>query len=255
VLRLAQFQVLSAIFVSFLLAAPLHAAVDSVVAGHIPENPSYILVGFVGGFVSHDNPNHGPVQFAQHMRRTVPQDTYVQVFENRHRKTAFQTIVRLLDRDHDGTLTDEEKSRARIILFGQSWGAAAAVLLARDLDRAGIPVLLTVQVDSVAKFWQDDSIIPSNVAAAANFYQPHGIVHGRREIKAADPSHTQILGNYRFDYKKAPVHCDGVAWYDRVFTPGHMQSECDPHLWQQVGDLVMQRIAPQPSAVAANPQP
>jgi hypothetical protein len=254
--RWTRLQILSALSASFFLAAALPAAaVDGAVASRTPEYPSYILVGFVGGFVRHDNPNHGPVQLAQRMQRTAPHDTYVRVFENRHRKAAFQTIVRLLDRDHDGSLTDEDKSRARIILFGQSWGASAAVSLARDLDRAGIPVLLTVQVDSVAKFWQNDSIIPSNVAAAANFYQPHGIVRGRAEIKAADPSRTQILGNYRFDYKKAPVHCDGLAWYDRVFTPGHMQSECDPHLWQQVRDLVMQYISPTPSAVAVNPQP
>jgi hypothetical protein len=215
--------------------------------------PSSIVIGFVGGFVRHDNPHHGPVVFAERLRTTAPKDTYIQVFENRRRNAAYRTIVRLLDRDHDGVLSADEKSRARIILYGQSWGASASVELARELDRAGIPVLLTVQVDSVAKMGRDDSIIPANVAAAANFYQPHGFIHGRQHISAADPARTQILGNYRFDYKKEPVQCSGYSWAGRFFIPGHMQSECDPHLWAQVEDLVLPRLASQSSAVAAIP--
>ena len=216
--------------------------------------PSTIVIGFVGGFVRHDNPHHGPVVLARRIQRSVPKDTYVQVFENRHRRSAYLKILDLLDRDRDGTLSEAEKAQARIILVGQSWGASAAVTLARELDRLGIPVLLTVQVDSVAKWWQNDSVIPDNVTAAVNFYQPHGLIHGRREIVAADPGKTQILGNYRFDYRKTPVKC-GTSWSDRLFTPSHMQSECDPNLWGQVADLVQQRIEAAPGFVAANPAP
>ena len=149
----------------------------------------------------------------------------------------------------------EEKARARIILFGHSWGASAAVLLARDLRREGVPVLLTVQVDSVAKAWQNDSVIPDNVAEAVNFYQPHGIVHGRTRITAADPAKTEILGNYRTDYKKNPVVCQDYSWADRFFTPGHMQSECDPHVWSQIENLVRQRLSPPTTAATVSPQP
>jgi hypothetical protein len=127
-------------------------------------------------------------------------------------------------------------------------------MLARELDRVGIPVLLTVQVDSVAKFWQSDGIIPDNVAAAVNFYQPYGWIHGRSKITAADPSKTEILGNYRFDYKKTPVKCEQASWFDHL-TPNHAESECDPRLWSQVEDLVRQRIEPRPGAMAAIPQP
>lgn len=235
------------------LSAASSAAAGGVLA-HTQETPSSIVIGFVGGFVRHDNAHHGPVLFAKRLRQTTAPDAYVQVFENRRRKAAFQTILRLLDRDHDGALSDDEKAQAHIILFGQSWGAAAVVMLARELDRIGIPVLLTVQVDSVAKFWQSDSIIPDNVAAAANFYQPHGLLHGRRQITAADPAHTQILGNFRFDYRETPVHCEGYSWLDRNLVPSHMQSECDPHLWAQVENLVRQRLDVQPNAVAALPQ-
>jgi len=205
--------------------------------------PSNIVIGFVGGFVRHDNPNHGPVRLAKQIRRTMPQDTYVQVFENRRRRLAYETILRQLDTNHDGVLSSEEKSRARIILFGHSWGASAAVLLARDLRREGVPVLLTVQVDSVAKAWQNDGVIPDNVAEAVNFYQPHGIIHGRARITAADPTKTEILGNYLTDYRKEPVECPEASWVDRVFTPGHMQSECDPRLWSRIEGMVRQRLS------------
>jgi hypothetical protein len=236
------------------LALPeLSRAVEAVALIPNPTaTPSSIVIGFVGGFVSHDSPNHGPVQLAQQIRRAVPGDTYVRVFENRRRKQAYQAIFRLLDTNHDGTLSLAEKARARIILFGHSWGASAAVALARDLRRRGVPVLLTVQVDSVAKLWQNDSVIPDNVAKAVNFYQPHGIVHGRARITAADPARTEILGNYRFDYRKNPVECEKYSWWNRNFTPSHMQSECDPQLWSQVENIVLQRLAPPATAAAVD---
>jgi hypothetical protein len=217
--------------------------------------PSNIVIGFVGGFVSHDDLHHGPVQLAEQMRRSAPKDTYIEVFENRRRKKAHEAIVRLLDTNHDGVLSGEEKARARIILFGHSWGAAAAVLLARELRREGVPVLLTVQVDSVAKVWQEDSVIPDNVAEAVNFYQPHGIIHGRARITAADPAKTEIIGNYRVDYQKNPVACQQYPWWNHVFTSGHMQSECDPHVWSQIESLVRQRLSPPTTAAAFHPQP
>lgn len=228
-----------------------------------PVVSSNILIGFVGGFVGHDNPHHGPVQLARRIRPEVPSNTYVRVFENRRRRQAYEAIVRLLDTDRDGVLSAEEKARAHIVLFGQSWGASAAVTLARDLRRKGIPVLLTVQVDSVAKIWQNDSVIPDNVAEAVNFYQTRGIIHGRTHITAADPSRTDVLGNYRMDYKKDPVECPEASWFDRVFTPGHMQSECDPHLWSQIQNLVREHLvstdnpskAPSAVSLAANPHP
>jgi pimeloyl-ACP methyl ester carboxylesterase len=227
-----------------------HAIEGGAISSPTTPGPSKIVIGFVGGFVAHDNLHHGPVQLAQRIRSTVPKDTYVRVFENRRRKQALGEILRLLDSNRDGILSSEEKNRARIVLFGHSWGAAAAVLLARDLRRKGIPVLLSVQVDSVAKAWQDDAVIPDNVAQAVNFYQPHGILHGRPLITAADPARTEILGNYRTDYRKDPVQCPEAAWLERVLTPAHMQSECDPHIWSQIETLVRQRLAPQPATTA-----
>jgi len=259
VLRLARFRILAAVFATFASAAPLLIAADGAVSSR-PITSSYILVGFAGGFVRHDDPHHGPVQLAERIRQDLPKGASIQVFENRHRRAAYKSILRLLDTNHDGVLSEQEKAQARIILFGHSWGASAVVMLARELEREGVPVLLTVQVDSVAKPWQSDGVIPENVAAAVNFYQPHGLVHGRSQITASDDSKTQILGNYRFDYQKTPVACQGGSWFQHVFTPSHLQSQCDPRLWTQVETLVRetmvrQRMEPQPATVAAIPQP
>jgi hypothetical protein len=243
---------LAALILFAAVVTPLLAAEGGAMPA-AQSTPPYILIGFVGGFVRHDNAHHGPVQFAERSRQWLPKDAHLQMFENRHRKAAFRAIVRLLDSNHDGVLSAEEKSQARIILFGHSWGAAAAVMLARELNRARIPVLLTVQVDSIAKPWDRDGVIPENVAEAVNFYQPHGILHGRTEIRAADESRTQILGNYRVDYKQAPVQCEGYPWLDRTFTRDHMQSDCDPKMWQEVENLVRQRIEMAPSMATAVP--
>jgi pimeloyl-ACP methyl ester carboxylesterase len=241
----AQFRGLAVTLAILAATTPRASAVDSAQLRTVNvAPPANIVIGFVGGFVGHDNRHHGPVQLAQRIRPEFAKDTYVRVFENRRRKRAYDTIVQLLDTNGDGILSAEEKARARIVLFGQSWGASAAVLLARELRREGVPVLLTVQVDSVAKLWQKDSVIPDNVAEAVNFYQPHGIIHGRARITAADSTKTEILGNYRTDYRKTPVQCPEASWLDRFITPGHMQTECDPHLWSQIETMVRQRLSP-----------
>jgi len=254
VVRFNRFRILAATLI--LLPASLQSlsAADGAVAAPPPVSPSYIFVGFVGGFVRHDNPHHEPVVLARRIWQFSPKDAHVEVFENRRRKAAHRSIVRLVDNNHDGVLSNEEKRNARIMLFGHSWGASAVVMLARELNHDGIPVLLTVQVDSVAKLWQDDGIIPENVAQAVNFYQPHGFIHGRSQITAADDSKTQILGNYRFDYQQAPVKCEGVSWIDRTFMHNHIESDCDPQVWGQIENLIRQRMESNSTdAIAAIP--
>ena len=137
-------------------------------------------------------------------------------------------ILDLLDADHDGTLSAEERQDARIILYGHSWGGSEIITLARKLKKDGIPVLLTIQVDSVSKIGQSDEIIPANVAQAANFYQPNGILRGKRKIRPADPAHTRIIGNFRFDYKASPYICKEYPWFDHILAKPHTQIECDP---------------------------
>ena len=188
---------------------------------------------------------HGPVQIAARLRQDCPSGVQVEVFENRRREAAHAEIIRLVDINRDGTLSVEEKKNARIVLYGHSWGASEAVTLARELEREGIPVLLTVQVDSVPKPGENDKDIPANVAEAANFYELDGFLHGRPQIRAADPARTHIIGNFRFDYKANPIRCDQYPWYDRVFVKPHTEIECDPKVWTQVESLIHSRLPQQ----------
>ena len=84
-------------------------------------------------------------------------------------------------------------------------------------------MLLTIQVDSVAKLGEDDRWIPANVSQAVNFYQGDGLIHGRPAIRAADPARTQILGNFRQDYAAKPSRCDAYPWWDRFLMKSHVE--------------------------------
>jgi hypothetical protein len=46
-------------------------------------------------------------------------------------------IRRAFDRNRDGQLDAQERAGVRLILYGQSFGGAAAVKLARELERMG----------------------------------------------------------------------------------------------------------------------
>ena len=208
----------------------------------------YIVIGFLGGFVAHDEPHHPEVRMIQTLRRDYPAGTYFDLLENKHVDEAYRNILARMDADRDGVLSEDEKHRACIELFGHSWGASAVVSLARKLGRIGIPVQLTVQVDSVAKLFQNDNLIPANVNQAANFYQTHGLIHGEAKIVAADPSHTSILGNFRRDYDREPEQCQGFSWHARLFTKAHIEIECDPEVWEQVESMIREHL---PHASAA----
>jgi hypothetical protein len=223
----------------------------SITTTQISAGPPAMVIGFVGGFVKHDNAIHSTVQVVKHLRKQYAAGVYVEAFENRHREKAYQEIRRRLDRNHDGTLSTEEKRNARIVIFGHSWGASETVTLARKLERDGIPVLLTIQVDSVSKIGQNDRVIPANVGQAINFYQPDGIVHGRPAIRAADPARTEIVGNFRFDYKANPISCEGYPWFDRVLVKAHTEIECDPKVWNQVEELIYSKLPPEARDTAA----
>ena len=211
-----------------------------------PNASPVIVIGFVGGFVKHDNAVHSEVQLAARLRQDYSSGVHVEVFENHRREGAHKRILKALDMDKDGFLSSEEKQQARIIIYGHSWGASETVALARELQKDGIPVLLTIQVDSISKSNQNDKMIPANVSQAANFYQPDGFLRGRSEIQPADAAHTQIIGNFRFDYKVLPVSCPLYPWFDRLFMKSHIEIECDARVWNQIESLIRAKL-PSPS--------
>ena len=212
-------------------------------AAAVLSNPPVIVIGFVGGFVHHDDRVHTEVQLAEHLREEYASGIFVQTFENHRGKDARKAVLHLLDANRDGIISPEEKRNARIIIFGHSWGASETVELARELQKDGVPVLLTIQVDSVSKRGEDDAVIPANVAQAINFYQLDGMLHGLPQIRAADPARTRILGNFRSDYKSKPLTCGSYPWWDRVFMKPHIQIECDPAVWKQVETLIRSNLS------------
>ena len=218
--------------VSFILAAsclvPPICGRGQGVPG-VDDNRRAIVVGFVGGFVKHDDARHAEVQFAAQLRDRYRSAIDVEVFGNHSGTPALQHVLRLIGPD---------RAHARIIIFGHSWGGTETVTLARELEQRGIPVLLTIQVDSIAKPGQENSTIPANVENAVNFYQSRGLLHGRPEILAKDPARTNIVGNFEMTYKDHPIDCKNFPWYARVFTKPHIEIENDPRVWTQAASLI-----------------
>jgi hypothetical protein len=217
--------------------------------------PRIIVIGFVGGFVRHDDLVHSGVLLAARLREDFPSGVYVNTFENHQGDQAHREVLQLLDTDHDGALSADEKRNARVVIYGHSWGGSETVALANELNRDGVPVLLTIQVDSVAKSGEDDSVIPANVAQAINFYQSDGLLHGRPAIRAADPTRTRILGNFRQDYAAKPIRCDAYPWWDRIFMKSHIEIECDPRVWKQIESLIRSKLPPPTRATSASSSP
>lgn len=206
--------------------------------------PPAIVIGFVGGFVKGDNMVHSEVQLAAELRAAYPSGVYAEAFENHHREKAYEQIVRLLDTNHDGTLTAQEKQRARIVIYGHSWGGSETLALARELGRDGIPVLLTVQIDSVSKLGENDRLVPANVGEAVNFYQHRGLIRSQARIEAVNPERTKVLGNILLDYKGQRLTCDNYPWWDRYIVKAHTQIECDPKVWNRVDSLIRSELPP-----------
>jgi pimeloyl-ACP methyl ester carboxylesterase len=211
-----------------------------------------IVIGFVGGFVSSDDAKHPEVQFAALLRQRYRSVIHAEVFSNHDGQNALRRVLHLLDTDGDGVLTAGEKKHASIIIYGHSWGGSQAVTLARQLGQEGIPVLLTIQVDSVHKPGHNDAVIPPNVRNAINFYQTKGIIHGRSHIRASDPERTAILGNFQMKYQYRPINCDNYPWIARHLNRPHHKIENDPLVWEQIASMIDNELSRSPVVVEAS---
>jgi len=196
-----------------------------------------LIIGFMGGRDSWNDTRVGVGRLAKRLRDMDLPGVQVATIENTRRRTALELVRRALDRKRDGKLDKHERESARLILYGQSFGGAAVVKFARELQRLGIPVMLTVQVDSVGR---NDAVIPSNVAVAANFFQRDGIfIHGRAPIRAEDPGKTEIVGNFQFSYRDRAISISGVPWYKKAFRVAHTRMDHDPAMWNKVEELIL----------------
>ena len=205
-----------------------------------PLPPGGILVvGFLGGFEHWNDEQRGVRKIANELGGLGIPNLYAETVSNHRRRTAMKMIRAALDTNRNGRIDPEEAASAKIVLYGQSWGGAAVVKTARDLNKHGVPVLLTVQVDSVGL---KDGVIPPNVRAAANFYQ-HDLftIRGRSEIRAADPSRTRIIGNQQQTYYFRPME-PSLSWARRTMGGSHAKMEQDPIVWMQVEALIVNAI-------------
>ena len=204
-----------------------------------PAN-SYLVIGFMGGVEAWDADKHTVRKLALKLRSLDLPHVHVETVENRQVTLALRLIQNALDRNGDGKLDEQERASARLILYGHSLGGGSVVKLASELKKIGVPVLLTIQVDSVGR---KDRIIPSNVARAINFYQHNGpFVRGRSEIVAEDSQKTTILGNYKYDYRNKKVDDSALFWLARILEGAHAKLEFDPDVWAKVGQLIVHEI-------------
>ncbi len=201
---------------------------------------SYLVIGFMGGVEAWDADKYTVSKLALKLRSLDLPDVHVETVENRQEKLALRLIQNALDRNGDGNLDEEERASACVILYGHSLGGGSVVKLASELKEIGVPVLLTIQVDSVGR---KDRVIPSNVVRAINFYQHDGpFIRGRSEIVAEDFRKTTILGNYKYDYRNKKVDDSALFWLARILEGGHAKLEFDPDVWAKVGQLIVHEI-------------
>ena len=166
---------------------------------------------------------------------------FAESISNHNQRVALKLIRRALDTNGNGKLDAGEKARARIILFGQSWGGGATLDVAQKLDRLGVPVLLTVQVDSVGL---RDGVVPANVKAAVNFYQHDPLtIEGRSKIRAADSSKTAIFGNFEESYIGRSVDKTNSSWARSTLGGSHAKMELDPEVWNRVEQYIDDAIS------------
>jgi hypothetical protein len=199
-----------------------------------------LVLGFLGGIEKWDDERRGVRKTVLQLRQMGLPGVWTESLANRRMKLGVELVRRAFDWNANGRLDPDEARQARVILFGQSLGGAAAIRCARELEKAGAPVLLTVQVDSVGA---GDGVIPANVRAAANFYQREPLtIWGRSSIRAADPSRTAILRNQRFHYPFFLPAFQPESWMRRNLGGGHARMEADPFVWAEVLGLIRAAI-------------
>jgi hypothetical protein len=199
-----------------------------------------LIIGFHGGRDAWDNEKVGVGQMASRLRELKLPSTHVQTVENTRRELALRFVRAAFDRNQDGVLDDTERRSARIILYGESFGGAAVVKFARQLQQLDLPVLLTVQVDSVGR---SDEVIPSNVLAAANLYQRNGrFIRGPQQIRPQDPARTRILGNSRYEYLNSNIDISDLPWHKTFLRRDHARMDRDPRVWARVEELIVNAV-------------
>jgi hypothetical protein len=153
-----------------------------------------VVVGYTGGLETPNTSASGVVWIRNRLRNLDYPDLCVHTFSAYNWSHAYHWVRSQFGAENDGELTPAVIDRGpKVIVYGHSFGGWATLWLARRLKKAGIPVELTVQVDSIGI---TDKTVPANVRESANFFERNTpILHARGTIHAQDPSCTNILEN------------------------------------------------------------
>jgi hypothetical protein len=234
---------LASVFAVAMLLSPLVAGAqryeDFSTKRPVPRG-SYVIIGVLGGVEHWSSPRRPVNVMAADLRSKNLPNVFVETVEHLHSDLAMRLIVDALDQNRDGKLDADERTSAHIILYGHSMGAATIIKLARKLQKLGIPVQLTVQVDSIGA---GDRDIPANVVHAANFFQRNSLLlSGVSDIRAKDPNATTILGNFKYDYRHKKVDLSRVSPVERVAGGSHTKMEFDHDVWDSVEKIILDEI-------------
>jgi hypothetical protein len=196
-------------------------------------------VGVLGGFERWNDQHRGIVKVANALRSLNLPGVYVATVENHRQRVALESIKGFVEHDREPAASHQP----RVILYGQSWGGAAVISIARELQASGIRVQLTIQVDSIG---MKDGLVPPNVDNAVNLFQ-HDFpgLDGRTEIRAEDPLRTRILENkqyfYRFRSYDTLSQMDG-SWVRKTFGGSHAKMELDESVCAHVEALILAAV-------------
>jgi len=179
----------------FLCACSLHAApgAKSPISA-TPAPCQVVVVGYTGGLETATTSASGIVWIRDRLRTLDVPNLCVHTFSAYNWPHGYRWVRRQFGAQNDAQLTpDVIRNGPKVVIYGHSFGGWATVSLARRLQQAGIPIELTVQVDSVGL---TDKTLPTNVRESANFYERNTeILHARGTIHAQDPLRTRILEN------------------------------------------------------------
>lgn len=211
--------------------------------------PPTTVIGFLGGRESFNESTRGVRRLALRLRGLELPGVQVETFANRNRHLAMAMVRRTLDRNRNGRLDLHERTNAKIILYGQSLGGWAVVKMARDLYLEGVPVQLSVQVDSVGF---TDTYIPPNVRKSANLFQQNDpFWRGEPEIVAEDSLQTRVIANIEFDYTDREIDTSDLPFNRRLFPTPHTKMDADPEVWNMVENWILDEVKPPEMTIVA----
>jgi hypothetical protein len=158
-----------------------------------PADCKIVFAGFVGAMETSNHKHSGVVQIRDILRGPGYGDVCAASFVPISWTSGRDWILTHFA-SHPGPLTESEILHSpRVILVGHSTGGWATLSVARDLRDKGIPVELTVQVDSVGV---TDYTVPRNVRTCAIFHARDILMFmTTKKVRMEDPFHTKLLAN------------------------------------------------------------